>query len=344
MKNIKIFSLLLLGLFAFNAFGMERDDFKKETENKDEEVSNVSSLKDLCIQAVVKNNLHSDQKKLGSITQDSKDLLAKQIMQNHPIIPLILQNVTLDDPIIINSLEEAETILKSLRNMNNWHPGYCQYDDKVEITDNSIDQENPRTILTIQGTINSLCHPAVNKDYTKIIVVPSHNENVAQIYDASTQKCIFTLAEHTDTLSKVELNLDGTKACTASQDGIIKIWDLNNNAQCIGSFAHQITEKIGALLFSDDATKIIVAANFGTLRMEIWDLGKLNAAQFYLENFLIFDQANLLDQIRPALQNNQPVVLTKEQEKTFSTFAPEVQESLKKLGVKISEKSENQNN
>jgi COMPASS component SWD3 len=64
-------------------------------------------------------------------------------------------------------------------------------------------------------------------DQQHAMVVSGSFDETVKLWDLRTGDCVCTLPAHSDPVTSVHLNRDGTCVCTASHDGLIRIWDVS---------------------------------------------------------------------------------------------------------------------
>lgn len=86
-----------------------------------------------------------------------------------------------------------------------------------------------------------------------------------KVYDATTGKILYQLAEGDAYISKVAWNSSGTRLATGSSNGIVCVWDALAGKLLSKSEVHQTG--IRCLAFSPDESRIASASNDGSVRL-----------------------------------------------------------------------------
>jgi len=118
---------------------------------------------------------------------------------------------------------------------------------------------------TLKGHTNYIHSAVFNPDNTKI--VSGGGDNTAKIWRVSDGECLNTL-EHPDKARTVTCN--GHWLATASDDKIVRLWDINNGKLIKELEGH--TDRVWPVSFSSDGQKLASAGEDKTIK--IWDVVK----------------------------------------------------------------------
>jgi WD40 repeat protein/class 3 adenylate cyclase len=89
------------------------------------------------------------------------------------------------------------------------------------------------------------------------------------IYDADNGKALFLLPGHTEEVTSLSFNSDGTRLITASNDNTVKIWDMGVSSEVL-TLSHPEGGKIYGVAFSPDGKLLVTAGEDMTAR--VWEL------------------------------------------------------------------------
>ena len=86
-----------------------------------------------------------------------------------------------------------------------------------------------------------------------------------------TGKCLKTLPAHSDPVSAVHFNRDGTLIASSSYDGLCRIWD-TSSGQCLKTLIDDDNPPVSFVKFSPNGKYILAATLDNTLKL--WDYSK----------------------------------------------------------------------
>lgn len=87
--------------------------------------------------------------------------------------------------------------------------------------------------------------------------------------DGSAQyACHRTIAAHSEAVSSVGFNRDGTMIVSASYDGLIRLWD-TTTGQCLKTLVHKEQSPIGSVQFTPNSAHLLCTSLDSTIRL--WD-------------------------------------------------------------------------
>ncbi|CAG0897628.1 unnamed protein product [Cyprideis torosa] len=92
-----------------------------------------------------------------------------------------------------------------------------------------------------------------------------------RIWDVKTGKCLKTLPAHSDPVSAVCFNRDGTLIVSSSYDGLCRIWD-TQSGQCLKTLIDDDNPPVSFVKFSPNSKYILAATLDSTLKL--WDHAK----------------------------------------------------------------------
>ena len=134
----------------------------------------------------------------------------------------------------------------------------------VMVADISIAQEGPLETLLPSKTWGVL-----SRDIQLVIA----NQLIKDAVDYMNQLMIpHTIQAHASAIFSVVFSPDGSKVVSASFDGTVKLWDVDND-QLIRTFLHG--SDVNFVVFSPDGSRIVSGANDGTIKIWNVDNGEL---------------------------------------------------------------------
>lgn len=83
------------------------------------------------------------------------------------------------------------------------------------------------------------------------------DENV-RIWDVRTGKCLRTLPAHSDPVTAVHFNRDGSLIVSSSYDGLCRIWD-TASGQCLKTLIEDDNPPVSFVKFSPNGKYILAA-------------------------------------------------------------------------------------
>lgn len=85
----------------------------------------------------------------------------------------------------------------------------------------------------------------------------SFDENV-RIWDVKSGKCLKTLPAHSDPVTAVHFNRDGSLIVSSSYDGLCRIWD-TASGQCLKTLIEDDNPPVSFVKFSPNGKYILAA-------------------------------------------------------------------------------------
>ena len=114
-------------------------------------------------------------------------------------------------------------------------------------------------------------------------------DETIRVWDVKNGKCHKTLPAHSEPVSAVHFNRDGTLIASCSHDGLIRIWDMQSN-NCLKTLVDSANPPVSHVKFSPNGKYILASTYDSTLRL--WDYLKgkvLKAYRGHLnESFCLF--------------------------------------------------------
>lgn len=94
--------------------------------------------------------------------------------------------------------------------------------------------------------------------------------NLIHMYDINNEKSTKVFSGHNDSITKLVLNKSETKLLSASLDGSIKLWNVENSKLLKTFRGHRKNAKIHLLSFVNNENNILSGSSDGTIRL--WDI------------------------------------------------------------------------
>lgn len=110
-----------------------------------------------------------------------------------------------------------------------------------------------------------------------MLVSGSHDEAV-NLWDVRTARLMRSLPAHSDPVSGVDFNRDGTLIASCSSDGLIRVWD-TATGQCLRTFFHEDTPPVASVRFSPNGRFVLTWMLDSSLRM--WNYGEGRCVKTY---------------------------------------------------------------
>ena len=133
---------------------------------------------------------------------------------------------------------------------------------------------NPQSNLIVSGSV-SIVHLF---DQFLMSFVRQFDESV-RIWDVKTGKCLKTLPAHSDPVSAVHFNRDGTLIASSSYDGLCRIWD-TASGQCLKTLIDDDNPPVSFVKFSPNGKYILAATLDNTLKLWDYSKGKVGLKHF----------------------------------------------------------------
>uniref|UniRef100_A0A287DBN3 WD repeat domain 5 n=1 Tax=Ictidomys tridecemlineatus TaxID=43179 RepID=A0A287DBN3_ICTTR len=176
---------------------------------------------------------------------------------------------------------------------------------------------NPQSNLIVSGSVSALLSPLGDAvgvlcpvpmpsmgqaglgSGASVIAPPSHShfsrlsclqfDESVRIWDVKTGKCLKTLPAHSDPVSAVHFNRDGSLIVSSSYDGLCRIWD-TASGQCLKTLIDDDNPPVSFVKFSPNGKYILAATLDNTLKL--WDYSKGKCLKTYTghknEKYCIF--------------------------------------------------------
>jgi len=103
--------------------------------------------------------------------------------------------------------------------------------------------------------------------YRHMIVSGSFDETV-KLWDIRSGDCVSTLPAHSDPVTSVSFNRDGTVVCTGSHDGLIRLWDVATG-ECLKTIYAAGNPPVCSAKFSPNS-KFILAGTLMDATLRLW--------------------------------------------------------------------------
>ena len=103
-------------------------------------------------------------------------------------------------------------------------------------------------------------------------------DETIRVWDVKNGKCHKTLPAHSEPVSAVHFNRDGTLIASCSHDGLIRIWDMQSN-NCLKTLVDSANPPVSHVKFSPNGKYILASTYDSTLRL--WDYLKAKVLKSY---------------------------------------------------------------
>uniref|UniRef100_A0A914L6D2 WDR5-like beta-propeller domain-containing protein n=1 Tax=Meloidogyne incognita TaxID=6306 RepID=A0A914L6D2_MELIC len=100
---------------------------------------------------------------------------------------------------------------------------------------------------------------------------PFLSANFVRIWDVRSSTCVRSLPAHSDPISAVGFNRDGSLIATSSYDGLVRIWEAGSG-QCITTLVDNENPPVSFVKFSPNG-KYVLAATMDS-QLKLWDYNK----------------------------------------------------------------------
>lgn len=101
--------------------------------------------------------------------------------------------------------------------------------------------------------------------HSNLVVTGSFDETV-KLWDIRTGDCISTLPAHSDPVTAVSFNRDGTTVASASHDGLIRIWDVAT-AECLKTIYAAGNPPVSSVKYAPNSKYLLAGTLDSTLRL-----------------------------------------------------------------------------
>lgn len=91
--------------------------------------------------------------------------------------------------------------------------------------------------------------------------------------------CHRTIAAHSEAVTGVDFNRDGSILASSSYDGLIRLWD-SSTGQCLKTLVHGEAPPIGNLVFSPNSFQVLATSLDHSIRL--WDIANSRVIKTYL--------------------------------------------------------------
>ena len=125
---------------------------------------------------------------------------------------------------------------------------------------------------TVFWNKNSVSSVSISPDGKNIAAA---NNNLISIWDVQTRRCIQTIDEHTEDVLSVSYSRDGKYSVSASYDGTVRVWRIDNAMWMCIKILKQDNVKCRTASFSEDGRYIVSTSFKGTIdnaTIDVWDV------------------------------------------------------------------------
>ena len=130
----------------------------------------------------------------------------------------------------------------------------------------------------MQPDTNTICKLIFFFYFQSNLVVSGSFDESVRIWDVRTGKCLKTLPAHSDPVSAVHFNRDGSLIVSSSYDGLCRIWD-TASGQCLKTLIDDDNPPVSFVKFSPNGKYILAATLDNTLKL--WDYSKGKCLKTY---------------------------------------------------------------
>lgn len=103
-------------------------------------------------------------------------------------------------------------------------------------------------------------------------------DETIRVWDVKNGKSHKTLPAHSEPVTAVHFNRDGTLIASCSHDGLIRIWDMQSN-NCLKTLVDSANPPVSHVKFSPNGKYILASTYDSTLRL--WDYSKGKVLKVY---------------------------------------------------------------
>mmetsp|Transcript_4687 Transcript_4687/g.7019 ORF Transcript_4687/g.7019 Transcript_4687/m.7019 type:complete len:339 (-) Transcript_4687:114-1130(-) len=130
------------------------------------------------------------------------------------------------------------------------------------------DINNMKILHTLDTASNPKGLCALSPDDNSYIAYPSNTTGHVYIYDALSLRHITTIAAHTENLTCLSFNRDGSLLATASEKGtIIRVFEVSSDSKCQRFRRGSQRAKVQCISFSLDSSLLCVSSDTGTIHV-----------------------------------------------------------------------------
>lgn len=112
---------------------------------------------------------------------------------------------------------------------------------------------------------------------SNLIVSGSFDETV-RLWDVAKGTCHRTIAAHSEAVTDVDFNRDGTLIASCSYDGLIRLWDVPTGL-CLATLPHPTSSPTTSIRFSPSSSHLLASSLDSTLRL--WDVANGKIVKTY---------------------------------------------------------------
>ena len=131
------------------------------------------------------------------------------------------------------------------------------------------DAETSDPLVEFRGHSNFVFCVRFNHPQANLLVSGSFDETV-KLWDVRTGECVSTLPAHSDPVTGVDTNRDGTCVVSGSHDGLTRIWD-TATGECLKTFFARGNPPVSSVRYSPNGRYILTGTLDETLRL--WKVG-----------------------------------------------------------------------